>query len=226
METPGGIRWRAGALLRVTHPGGDAPDFQATQHILDALPHCLPGVVAALSSFGEHPCDAVLLGQGFSQVTLRVQPDRALQQCAARLQIAEEDLYLHQQPTSFPWLWIAGKPVSLVFGWRTKRQMGHRAGVGLFVDSRPLGVPACYVRIFRHSLSVDELLEMLGVQPPDGFAAVWSFRADMHRAPDRVEVRHGDFLCVWLVPDAEEVADEESSMEEDDSWHEPGGSSA
>ena len=223
LEAPGGIRWRAGALLRVVRPDGDAPDFQATQQVLDALPHCLPGAVAALSSFGEHPYDAVLLGPGFSQVTLRVQPDRALQQCAVRLQVAEEDLYLHQQPTPFPWLWIAGKPVSLVYGWRLKRQMGHRAGVGLFVDSRALGAPACYVHVSRHSLSVDELLEIVGVQPPPGFAAVWSFCADMRRAPDRVEVRHGDLVCVWLVPDASEEAAEGSPEEADGSCSERDG---
>ena len=227
VEEAGQLQWYAGALIYACPPTSDAPDFSPAQEVLDGLPHCLPGTSASVFSYGAHPCDTVLLGPGSSQVTLRLLSDDVQRECATVLELHPDDLWLHRQEPPFECLWIAGRPVSVVYGWRTRQQVDLRRGFGLFVDCRQLGLPVCYKRFFKAEVSVFELISLLGVQLVEGMRAAWSFDAGLHEAAESVELKHGDSVMVWFEPETHAASSNGHSppgpLSEEDEPGEPAG---
>ena len=199
-EMPGVLRpvWEPGTLLLVRPEDAGVPSFTEEQPFMETLPNCPPGHPAAPVDVAPHNLDALLLGFPGTLVYMRLSPGATKQLCARRLGVEPDDLFLLRQWHPFPSLVVTGQAVRHVYAWRLISQMGARRGTGIFVDARPLGQSVQFVRVFTDTLSVLDLLGMLGVEVPQGFQPMWSAAFDDAAQPAVVMPTHGDSFRIWL----------------------------
>ena len=190
-----------GSLLMFQPQGLLPPLLSSPTDRLSAMEHVDAHAFPDTVLYRPHPCDVVLLGVGYEQFVLRLgsMPIRLL--VARHLDMAATDVFLHHQAAAFTELTVAGRPISVCFGFRSKAIFGEEpAGRGVFIDSRAVGRPVVYRSVQAHRLHPTDVCSMLDVQVPAGYQVCLAGAARCCQWHGYFLVEHGMSLVVWLEP--------------------------
>ena len=142
----------------------------------------------------------VLLGVAFEQNIIELRPGRVATQVAALLQMTPNELILETQSQPlFEHVCIRGTPVHRCMSVRSDRYFRRGVGSIIFIDPRSLGVPICCKNVFRLCLSPSELLRMLDVHLPRGFAAHCRAGEETVGPLDELSLHRNDSVVIWAV---------------------------
>ena len=189
-------------------------------------PPILPNVEEVLSSsqfaireadVPDHPhrpgMQNALLGVDYEQTVIRMQTGAVNPQVCRALHRDAHTLALWGQLTVFEDLEAQGTAVGRCIGFRDAA-MGFDAGcTTIFIDGRLASRPVCCRVVRQNVLGPQDVLDLLGVELPEGYHAMQLRGRDPQPVPHALQFLHCQSVTVWLVRNAPPPQVEDSSSE-------------
>ena len=119
------------------------------------------------------PATYLLLGVGFEQLVMDLQPGPAIPQLSRATGIPAESLDFWVQIGRFEHAAVQGRPVHRAIGFRDKNLRRQSPHPVVFIDGRTLGRPLCCRQLPADAVSLEVLLNLIDVQLPDHLQADW-----------------------------------------------------